>query len=188
MTSETFSSKPKRRRRNWRYARDSRFYDSGKEFKLLERMFWHYKDIKREVEEIRAEMGYYQSHKSDGGASSNRPFISDPTASVALKRASGIRKVVINSGKIDEDTVVEPEKWIVTVEQTLSYTRREPLVNEILTRRFIKNEPMPTTCIDLEISKDKYYRLRDAGLYYAKECAIQLGLIKVFEGAGIEPF
>lgn len=180
----------RRRRKNWRFARDDRFFDSGKEFRLLERMFWHYDAMKREVEEIRMEMGYYQSHKPDaGGGSSNRAFISDPTASVAIRRAEQIHKIVLNSGKIDEDVIHEPEKWMIAVEQTMKFTSsREPLVYSILDRRFFKNEPMPTTCIDLEISKDKYYRLRDAGLYFAKECAIQLGLIKVFEDAGIEPF
>jgi hypothetical protein len=151
-------------------------------------MFWHYTEIKREVEEIRAEMGYYQSHNSDGGASSNRAFISDPTASTALKRVGEIKKVIINSGRIDEDTIMDPEKWVKAIDQTMIRTKREPLIYEVLNRRFMKNEPMPTTCIDMEISKNKYYRLRDAGLYYAKECAIQLGLIKVFEDAGIEPF
>ncbi|MBR5172497.1 MAG: hypothetical protein IKW14_03765 [Phascolarctobacterium sp.] len=190
MTLEMRNNRTNRRRRkNWRYTRDDRFYDNGKELRLLEKMFWHYNEIKREVEEIRAEMGYYQSHKSDGGGSSNRSFISDPTASAAIKRAGDIHKVIINSGKLDEDTILEPEKWIVAIEQTmLCAKKREPHIFEVLDRRFIKNEPMPTTCIDLEISKDKYYRLRDAGLYYAKECAIQLGLIKVFEDAGIEPF
>lgn len=190
MTLEMRNNRTNRRRRkNWRYTRDDRFCGSGKELRLLEKMFWHYNDVKREVEEIRAEMGYYQSHKSDGGASSNRAFISDPTASTALKRVGEIHKVIINSGKLDEDTIHEPEQWIVAIEQTMLYAkRRELLVYEVLDRRFMKNEPMPTTCIDLEISKDKYYRLRDAGLYYAKECAIQLGLIKVFKDAGIEPF
>ena len=188
MTSEMRNKPLRRRRKNWRYVRDDRFCGSGKELRLLEKMFWHYNEIKREVEEIRAEMGYYQSHNSDGAASSNRAFISDPTASTALKRAGDIRKVIINSGKLDEDVIVEPEKWIVVVDQTIKYSKKEPLMHEVLSRRFIKNEPMPTTCIDLEISKDKYYRVRDAGLYYAKECAIQLGLIKVFEDAGIEPF
>lgn len=196
MTLETHSGvanppvRRRHRRRNWRYARDDRFFDDGKEFKLLEKMFWHYKDIKKEVDEIRAEMGYYQSHKSDGGGgSSNRPFISDPTASQALRRVSDIHKVIINTGKLDEDTIVDPERWLVVIEQTMTYTsKKEPLAHQILDRRFFKNEPMPTTCIELEVSKDKYYRLRDAGLHYAKECAIQLGLVKVFEDAGIEPF
>ena len=189
MTLEMRNNRTNRRRRkNWRYTRDDRFYDSGKEFKLLEKMFWHYNEIKHEVEEIRAEMGYYQSHKSDGGASSNRAFISDPTASTALKRVGEIKKVIINSGKLDEDTIIDPEKWVMAIDQTMLRTKREPLIYEVLNRRFMKNEPMPTTCIDMEISKNKYYRLRDAGLYYAKECAIQLGLIKVFEDAGIEPF
>ena len=178
----------RRRRKNWRHTRDDRYYDSGKEFKLLEKMFWHYNEIKREINEIRAEMGYYQSHKADGGASSNRAFISDPTASTALKRIGEIHKVIINSGRLDEDTIEEPERWLIAIEQTMIRVKKEPLMYEVLNRRFMLNEPMPTTCIDLEISKNKYYRLRDAGLYYAKECAIQLGLIKVFEDAGIEPF
>lgn len=192
MTLETLNNNfptRRRRRKNWRFARDDRFFDSGKEFRLLEKIFWNYEAMKKEVEEVRAEMGYYQSHKSDGATSSNRAFISDPTASTAIKRAQAIPKIILNNGKIDEYVIHEPEKWMVAVEQTMKYTsERESMVYEVLLRRFFKNEPMPTTCIDLEVSKDKYYRLRDAGLYYTKECAIQLGLIKVFEDAGIEPF
>lgn len=188
MTLETLKNKNKRRRKNWRYARDNRCYDNGRELRLLERIFFHYKDIQKEVELVRAEMGYYQSHKSDGGASSNRAFVSDPTASTALKRIGDIHKIIINSGRLDEDTIVEPEKWMVVVEQTMFHSKQEPLIYEVLSRRFMRNEPMPTTCIDLEISKDRYYRLRDTGLYYAKECAIQLGLIRVFEEANIAPF
>lgn len=194
MTSETHNRKAtstrRKRRRNWRYARDDRSFEDGKEFRLLEKMFWYYKEIKKEVEEIRAEMGYYQSHKSDGGGgSSNKSFISDPTSSTALKRIGEIRKVVLNNGKLDEETIREPEKWMIVVEQTMKFTsEKEKSVHEILHRRFFKNEPMPTTCIDLEIDKNKYYRLRDCGLRYMKECAIQVGLIKVFEDAGVEPF
>lgn len=53
-------------------------------------------------------------------------------------------------------------------------------MSEVLRRRFFENEPMRRTQTELAISEDKYYRLRDIGIGYARECAIQLGLIKVF--------
>lgn len=56
----------------------------------------------------------------------------------------------------------------------------DELVSEVLRRRFFENEPMRRTQTELAISEDKYYRLRDIGIGYARECAIQLGLIKVF--------
>ena len=168
------------RSRNWRRIRGDRLYNENADFRFLEKVFWHYKDIKNEVSQIRAEMGFYQSHKADGGASSNRAFISDPTASAAMKRAVEIPKVIINSGTLTEDVIQNPEKWLVVVEQTMLYMKNEELVGEVLRRRFFLNEPSPTTCIDLEINKNKYYVLRDVGLRFAKECAIQLGLIKVF--------
>lgn len=166
--------------KNWRYSRGGFAFNDNGTFRLLENVFWHYKQIRKEVDEIRAEMGFYQSHKSDGGASSNRAFISDPTASTAMKRAEKIPKIVIDSGKLTEETIINPEDWLVVVEQTMNYMDSEELVGEVMRRRFFKNEPMPTTCIDLEIDKNKYYILRDAGLRFAKECAIQIGLIKVF--------
>ena len=176
----TCEMRNRNRSRNWRRIRGDRLYNENSDFRFLEKIFWHYDDIKKEVSQIREEMGYYQSHNSDGAASSNRAFISDPTASCAMKRAEFIPKVIINSGKITEDVIQQPEKWLTVVEQTMLYMDEEELVGEVLRRRFFKNEPSPRTCIDLEINKNKYYILRDVGLRFAKECAIQLGLIKVF--------
>lgn len=62
----------------------------------------------------------------------------------------------------------------------MSFFEDEPLVNKVLRRRFFENEARIHTCIDLDINDDKFYQLRDAGIGYARECAIQFGLIKVF--------
>lgn len=166
--------------KNWRYSKGGFAFNDNKTFRLLENVFWHYKQIKKEVEEIRSEMSYYQSQKNDGGGSSNRAFVSDPTASTAMKMTEKIPKIVIDSGKLTEETIVNPEDWLIVVEQTMNYMNAEEFVGEVLRRRFFRNEPMATTCIDLEIDKNKYYAFRDIGLRFAKECAIQLGLIRVF--------
>lgn len=76
----------------------------------------------------------------------------------------------------------EPKKWLRVIEETFKYFQQDDgLVGDILVRRYIRNEGFPKSCCDLDIGDNKYYRARDAGLQYARECAIQLGLIKAFE-------
>ena len=144
-------------------------------------MFYYYHRIKRAVEEIKQERGYYQSAGKTGGGSSNHAFISDPTASLALKHAAPIGKVIINAERIDEEVIANPEAWLTVVEQTMMFYDEEEIIGELMRRRFFNNESCHRTCIDLGISEDKYYRLLKLGIGYARECAIQLGLIKVFE-------
>lgn len=172
MTLETPSSKS---RRNWRAGRNPQ-----RGFALVEKMFYYYSRIKKAVAITREEQGYYQSGGRTGGGSSNHAFISDPTATIAMKHYQPLGKVIINADRLDEEVITQPEKWMTIVEQTLMFFDDEEEVSQVLRRRFFENEPMATTCIDLEISYDKYYKLRDIGIGYARECAIQLGLIKVF--------
>lgn len=165
-------------RRKWRATRKPQ-----RGFGLAEKMFYYYDRIKREVEICREEQGYYQSGGKTGGGSSTHAFISDPTATIAMKHYQPLAKVIINAKRLDEEVIAQPEKWLTVVEQTLfffSSDEKEELVGEVLRRRFFENEPMRKTQLDLEIGVEKYYRLRDVGIGYARECAIQLGLIKVF--------
>ena len=165
-------------RRKWRATRKPQ-----RGFGLVEKMFYYYDRIKREVETCREEQGYYQSGGKTGGGSSTHAFISDPTATIAMKHYQPLAKVIINAERLDEEVIAQPEKWLTVVEQTLfffSSDEEEELVGEVLRRRFFENEPMRKTQLDLEIGVEKYYRLRDVGIGYARECAIQLGLIKVF--------
>lgn len=166
---------PQTERRNWRKTRKQQ-----QGFGLVEKMFYYYERIKREVQIARAEQGYYQSGGKTGGGSSGHSFISDPTATIAMKHYQPIAKVIINAEKLNEEVIAQPEKWLVVVEQTFIFFENEEFISELLRRRFFENEPMVRTCTELEIGYDKYYRLRDIGIGYARECAIQLGLIKVF--------
>lgn len=164
-------------RRKWRATRKLQ-----RGFGLVEKMFYYYDRIKREVEICRDEQGYYQSGGKTGGGSSTHAFISDPTATIAMKHYQPLAKVIINAERLDEEVIAQPEKWLTVVEQTLFFfsDNEDELVSEVLRRRFFENEPMRKTQLDLEIGVEKYYRLRDVGIGYARECAIQLGLIKVF--------
>lgn len=147
-------------------------------------MFWNYQKIKRAVEDARLELGYYSSGGKTGGAPTNHSFVSDPTAILAMKHSAPIRQVTIDSGKTTEEVIKLPEKWLFVVEHTYRHfgeydNTTGDVVQCVLTKRF-QNEPWPATCAKLEITKDKYYSARDIGIRYARECAIQLGLIKVF--------
>lgn len=80
-----------------------------------------------------------------------------------------------------EDVIRYPERWIFVIEQTLRKFDNERLVKEVIVRRYFKNETYVYTCAELEIENiDDYYEAKDAGLQYARDCAIQVGLIKAF--------
>ena len=168
-------------RRNWRASRTDKSSKEYRHFRLLEKMFYYYHRIKRAVEEVKMERGYYQSTGKTGGGSSNHAFVSDPTAVMALKHSAPIPKIIINAERLDEEVIANPEAWITVVEQTMMFFDEEEQIGELMRRRFFNNESCHRTCIDLGISEDKYYRLLKIGIAYARECAIQLGLIKVFE-------
>lgn len=182
MIYETPSEPNKKPKRNWRNGRYNTKNKKQRGFGLVEKMFYYYHKIKKAVETVRAEQGYYQQVEKTGGGGSSHAFVSDPTANLAIRRSNPVAKVIINAENINEEVIANPEKWLVVVEQTFMYFNDEELVSDVLNRRFLQNEPIIKTCIDLEITDDKYYRLRDTGIAYARECAIQLGLIKVFNG------
>lgn len=177
MTLETH-----KRSRNWRSARGKRkFSKDSCDYRQLEKMFYCYKEIKHEIDDIKAEQGYYQSGHKEGGGSSNHAFISDPTSQLAIKHTTEIKKVVIRADTFTESVINLPERWIFVVEQTLNYFKSNELIREIIIRRYFKNEGYVRTCAELNIENfDDYYNAKDAGLKYARDCAIQVGLIKVF--------
>lgn len=171
--------KPKK---NWRAGKSGRRFRKGaKDYRLLEKMFYYYNRLKRGIEEIRAEQGYYQSGHKEGGGSSNHAFISDPTSQIAIKHTQEVKKIIINADLPSEDVVNLPERWVFVIEQTLNWFGKGSTVYEVLSRRYFRNESYVSTCADLDIENvDDYYEAKDVGLQYARECAIQVGLIKVF--------
>ncbi len=177
----TYETHKERDRRNWR-RRSPESREVG--FGLVEKMFWLHKKIKRAVDDARLEIGFYNSGGKTGGAPTNHSFVSDPTATLALRRGAPVKQIVLDEGKPTEETIKRPEDWLFVVEQTYRHFKDfsddcGDVTYFVLMDRF-KNEPWPTTCARLGITKDKYYSARDIGIRYARECAIQLGLLKVF--------
>lgn len=180
MTSETTKSKNVR---NWRLRRHCLRSRAEKNYAKVEKMFYLYNEIKKAVKLARDEQGYYQSGHKEGGGSSNHAFISDPTAQLARKHLEPIKVVLINSGTLQEDKIKRPEEWIEVVDKTLKEYPQNTLVGYILRKRYIENEHMATTCIDLDIKPEnyrKYYKASSEGIEYGKDCALQMGLIFAF--------
>lgn len=141
----------KKRARNWRSSKNNQLFRHERNFRRLEDLFWLQDEIRKRVKALQ------QTTKG-------------PIESIVIPIEDG-----------DDVNVEWPESWIVVIEQTFKYfTESDDLVCDVLNRRYLKNEGFPSSCCDLDISDNKYYRARDAGLQYARECAIQLGLIKVF--------
>lgn len=171
-------------KRNWRESKkdksqsdNSQHYEVG--WRLVEKMFYYYSRIKKAVRETKEEWSYIQGGKT-GGGSTTHAFISDPTAMNGIKRATKLNVVIIDADTVSEDTIKNPEDWMLVVEKTLEHFSYEEDIVKVLKQRFFENRSMYYTCTDLDISKDRYYRCRDLGVRYARDCAIQLGLIKIF--------
>ena len=75
----------------------------------------------------------------------------------------------------DKNTILDLAK-----KYNLKVITNEEEIIKILKQRFFENRTMAYTMIDIGVSKDRYYRCRDLGIRYARDCAIQLGLIKIF--------
>lgn len=180
------SKKEFRRVKNWRASRRQEFC-SERYFRKLEKVFWNYNRIKYAIALRKEENKIYLSaSKIDGMHTVGS--ISDPTQKLAFDFIENLPSVEIENDEHKKETFERPEEWVVVVEQTLArFAKDSPMVKEVLYRRYILNEGSPHTWMDLEINSDKYYKARNVGLQYARECAIQLGLLKAFEPSNVEP-
>lgn len=168
------------RQKNWRAKRNTRFFRDDRKYGLIAKVFYRYRKIVQEVAEAKAELGYYQSGHKEGSGSSNHAFVSDPTAQIAMKHLRKVHSVVLDFKPDGDDVLENPEEWIDIVDNTLQYFKDDKIVRGVLVERFINNRGWMKVCADLDITKDVLYGASNAGLQYARECAIQLGLIKVF--------
>lgn len=142
--------------------------------KLIERRFFQEEKIRRAVFEARHDSGGGKT----GGGGSGHAFVSDPTASAAMREVSPLRAIEIETGKNETETVKWPEKWLAVIEAT--YRRYgDGIIGELLHRRY-SGEPYQTTCINLHISKSLYYQMMTEVQSFALACACQAGVAKVF--------
>lgn len=143
--------------------------------KYIEKIFYSYDKIKRAVEEAKSD----PASNRTGGNSSGHAWVSDPTANVAIRAATPIAVVVIETRKgMESDRIREPEKWLRVVEATYEYFDGK-LAGAVTKRRF-SGEDYRKTCQDLCISQNIYYCITRDVSHYAQLCAVGLGLMTPF--------
>lgn len=142
--------------------------------KLIERRFFQEDKIRQAVFEARNDSGAGKT----GGNGSGHAFVSDPTASAAMREISPLRAVEIEVGKNETETIKWPEKWLQVIEAT--YRRYEGGVAASILRDRYNGESQVKTCMDNYISKATYYFILKEIENYAMMCACQTGLVKVF--------
>lgn len=142
--------------------------------KLIERRFFQEDKIRRAVFEARHDSGGGKT----GGGGSGHAFVSDPTASAAMREVSPLRAIEIETGKNETETIKWPEKWLAVIEATYRHYSGG-VVEQLLKRRYA-GENHVQTCMELCISQNVYYcMLREAG-QFTLACACQVGLVRVF--------
>ncbi len=142
--------------------------------KLIERRFFQEDKIRRAVFEARHDNGGGKT----GGGGSGHAFVSDPTASAAMREVSPLRAVEIEVGKNESETVKWPEKWLAVIEAT--YRRYSDGVAAGILRDRYRGETQVKTCMENYISKATYYFILREIENYAMMCACQMGLVRVF--------
>lgn len=143
--------------------------------KYIEKIFYSYDKIKRAVEEVKSD----PASNRTGGNNSGHAWVSDPTANVAIRAATPIAVIVIETRKgMESDRIREPEKWLRVVEATYEYFSGR-MTADVIRRRF-SGESYGDTCDMLHISKNIYYLHCEEALHYASLCAVGLGLMSPF--------
>lgn len=142
--------------------------------KLIERRFFQEDKIRRAVFEARYDSGGGKT----GGGGSGHAFVSDPTASAAMREVSPLRAIEIELGKNETETIKWPEKWLAVIEAT--YRRYEGGIIEQLLKYRYAGEPYQKTCMELHISSSTYYQMITEVQQFALACACQVGVVRVF--------
>lgn len=156
----------------------------SKENILIQKIFLYYLDIKKAVEDVLEERESLIAACAGGtyvGGGGKVYEISKPVERKVEMLMEPIKRIVFKNHDALEEVLDNPIEWIKAVDKTLEhFSAYDKLISEILIERFFDKKSVYSSCEKHFIDKNTYYRLVDEGIQYAKECAIQLGLIKVF--------
>ena len=139
-------------------------------FAKIDFIFYHEKEIREAVLQARLDSGGIGTIRIVNG--NGTP---DPTARQAIKNLTPLPSVLIHGGH----TVKQPEYWLIVIDKTYSWCKRQKDCRyEVATRRY-NNEDYRKTCNELNISNSTRRRLFELVQIYAALQAVQLGLIQV---------
>ncbi|WP_298762681.1 hypothetical protein [uncultured Megasphaera sp.] len=139
---------------------------SDKYTRIVESVFYRFKEIEKAIKDARLDC---RCHGRNG-----HKWISDPTASAAIDRATELPSVVLSDGS----EVPYPERWVKVVKAT--YTHLDSLQQKVFVIRYIKRLSWKE-CASLNISRDTFYNLLNDAVMFAKLAACQLGVMRVIE-------
>jgi len=178
MTYGTF-----REQKNWRFTRLGRTATERQQYAIVIKAFWIYNKLKRELAIYKNDLiaTVYKGGTVTGPQFSHTVgSYSNPTEAAA-ELIEDIPKITINAGKPTEEVILSPQLWLDTVEKTLEVVGKDDkIAQDILRRRYLKNESSAVSCYELGLSKDAYYRKHNFGIGRGRDVGIQVGLIRVF--------
>lgn len=137
--------------------------------RVIDFMFYNYRNIKRAIEEERQDAGDHQFCTVPGSSGK----ISKPTEAMALNNLSELRAVALDDGKV----VTKPESWLKVIDGV--YSAVGEAEKDIIRRRYWKKEPYEISIVDLNMSQAGYYFALDSVRAMALAAACQMGLMKV---------
>lgn len=131
-------------------------------------IFYHEKELRKLVISEREDI---QSRKKEDGVPGNS-FISDPTATEAMRNATELKAVTLECGY----TVHQPERWLKVIDSVYNWCDEIP--KKVATQRY-SGKDYRRTCAELCISTSSYGAIMTEIRYKAIMCACQLGLMTV---------
>ena len=147
----------------------------NKHVRTVEFMFRNEIEIWEAVEKAKHRTG-----GNMGGASSGHAFISDPTATEAIRNAEELRFVEIRNGV----RIEWPERWLRIIDAVRDWCEPNVLKREILRRRY-SGESWVKTCAEIKVkdkhlTESKYHRVVAQICTFAVQCAAQMQVVKIF--------
>lgn len=132
-----------------------------------------YKDIKKAIALAREEQLTAGGHS--GGGASTHAFVSDPTASTAMKLAEPLKCVYVGGWRVDQ-----PEAWVKAIDRVFA-DMGQRLEAQAARRRYIHGEKPEFTMDNMQISRQTYYNWRENFVHLVGIYAAAAGLLNPSE-------
>lgn len=145
---------------------------------LTEFVLTHEQDIRRAVVETRA-----KASSRTGGGSSSHCYVSDPTATEAIRNVTEVIQISIEYGPRglygrEKKKIKYPERWLKVITWTKEYynSQERPEQAKLYAARFIHKQDRDTICQDMGIKHGKYHAAINDILAFATGVAVGLGI------------
>ena len=134
----------------------------------VEWMFYNELAIRRAVRDKKRDYGSPKGKTAGGGG-----FISDPTATQAIREITPLRFVYVRGRRVEK-----PETWLKVVDET--YKHLPELHKKVVLARY-RGENYQMTCAEYNIASTTYNSILTKARMFAAGVAAQYGLVKIVD-------